>query len=543
MVEATVRRVRVWFWRHWATVLFVFAALTVLGCVTWDATYLRMVTWETGADYWEHSASLHSLIENPWHPRHPHLNLTTGAPRFGPQFLLVALMARALHWNPIQAMSAVSILNALLFLSGIYLFFRSYFRHPLAPLYAVLVMFGGWWHAFHYSNAYSLPVLLAVASFPSTTALGLTLLGFTLVLRVLRHQVERKWLALLLIGVWAAAIFIIHPLTAMMSFAGAFLLPLSDSKVTWRLRFEIAGAVVLGCALSHFWPYFSPWVVLRGGHGQLSNWAGESVQQAADLQVKRRLHPFYEPRGLLATLGLAVIPLCLLPYFFLRRERWFVGLGALGMLLPFAANAFVQIPLGHRFVLLAIFFLHVGLVSLLLRLTPGHLDTFRWFRGRVMGVISMLVIFGTLIFFCDHTLHMVSARFGHPRYAGGRVSPVIVSNRAYASATGPDAVVLANATLSWPLPTFGPKVLALLHDDPLVADLAERDVTVKVFLAPDATEKERRSIIRRYGVTHVLVQRPPASLARFLEKFGTVQAFPNGVRLYVLRRRPASAAN
>jgi hypothetical protein len=525
-----------WLARHWASALFLLLALAIGGWVSWEAGYVRLITWEGGADYWEHSATLHALIENPFHPQHPHLALRAGSPRFGPQFLLIALIARAAHWDALQAMTLAAVLNTLLFLYGIRAFFLSYFRHPLAPLYGLLVMFGGWWIGFHYSNVYALPVLFSVASFPSTTALGLSLLGFSWIVRCLRGELSRPRLWLIVIGVWAAAVFIIHPLTAMMSISGALLLALCEPKPTWRLRFEVAGAVVVGLALSHFWPYFSPWVVLRGGHGEAAEWAEQSLQQAqaGGLQVKRKLHEFYQPLRLLMALGLSGITVLALPYFLLRRERWFVGLGALGMLLPFVGNAFVELPLGHRFVLLAIVFLQIGLVWLLLRLTPSYPDAFRFVRGRALGIVSASIVGATLLVFFTHSVLVARALFEGPRGRGGRESAVVQNMRAIAAAAGPNAVVLASPLLSWPLPTFGPKVLVLFHEDPLVADAVARERWVKRFLNQASSDSERRTILARYGVTHVLLQRETGSVGRFLAKTSSVRMVGTGFRMYTL---------
>jgi len=526
--------------RHWASALFVLLALGIWSWVSWEAGYVRMITWEGGADYWEHSATLHALIENPWHPLHPHLATNAGSPRFGPQFVLIALIARALHWDAIAAMTLAAVLNMLLFLCAIRVFFLTYFRHPLAPLYGLLVMFGGWWLGFHYSNVYALPVLFSVAAFPSTTALGLTLLGFAWVVRLLRADVGHPRLGLLVLGIWAGAVFIIHPLTAMMSLSGALLLALAEPKASWRLRFEVGGAVVVGCALSHFWPYFSPWVVLRGGHGQSADWARQSMQQAGELHVKRKLHEFYQPLALLEALGLGALTLLALPYFFLRRERWFVGLGALSMLLPFVGNAFVELPLGHRFVLLALVYLHIGLVSLLLRLTPGHAGAFRFLRRRALAVASAVIVTATLLVFCGHSVLVARALFEGPR-ARGSESPVIRNMRAFAEAAGPGAVVLATPLLSWPLPTFGPKVLVLYHEDPLVPDAAQREYWVKRFLGSAASDDERQGILARYGVSHVLLQREAGSLARFLAKTSTVRMLGAGYRLYTITENASGA--
>ena len=529
-----------WLARHWASIAFVLVALGIWSAVSWEAGYVRMITWEGGADYWEHSATLHALIDNPFHPHHPHLAIDSGSPRFGPQFLLVALIARALHWDALQAMTLCAVLNTLLFLYGIRRFFWSYFRHPLAPLYGLLVMFGGWWLGFLYSNVYALPVLFSVASFPSTTALGLTLLGFSLAVELLRGQLRRPRLALVVLSVWAAAVFIIHPLTAMMSLSGALLLALSEPNAPRRLRFELGFAVIVGCGLSHFWPYFSPWVVLRGGHGGSADWAEQSLQQAADLHVKRKLHQFYQPDGLLMSLGLGTITLLSLPYFLLRRERWFVGLGALSMLVPFVANAFVEIPLGHRFVLLSIVYLHIGLVWLLLLLTPSYAGSVRLVQGRFWGVASALFIAGTLLVFSSHSVLVARALFDDPRFRTRRDSPIVRNMRAFAAAAGPGAVVLANPVVSWPLPTFGPKVLVLFHDDPLVPDAVQREHWVKRFLGPGGSDDERRMILARYGVSHVLLQREAGSPGRFLAKTSTVRVVGTGYRLYTLSPSPSS---
>jgi hypothetical protein len=525
--------------QHGPAVLFLIVALAIFAWVSWEAVYVRAVTYEGGADYWEHSATLHALIENPWHPRHPHLESGTQSPRFGPQFLLVALLSRALHWDAIAAMSLCAVLNTLLFLVGIRSFFLSYFRHPLAPLYGLLVMFGGWWQGFHYSNVYSLAVLFNVTAFPSTSALALTLLGFALTIRLLRS--EQRWprLCLLLLAAWASAVFIIHPLTAMMSLSGAGLLAITQPKVRLRRRLEVLAVVAVGCALSGFWPYFSPWTVLRGGHGDSVGWAGQSLQQAADLHVKRRLHEFYAWGPLLRTLGLSVLTLVALPYFLLRRERWFVALGALSMLLPFVANAFVELPLGHRFVLLAIFYLHIGLVWLLLGLAPSFSGAFAFVRFRWARIALNLAALSLLLVFCVHSVLLAREQLSNRKFYSRPESPVISNARAFAAAAGPHSVVLANALLSWPLPSFGPKVLLVFHEDPLIPDEAEREDAVKRFLGGHASDDERRAILARYGVSHVLLGREAGPVLRFLARVATVQGVGTGYHLYTLEPKRA----
>lgn len=519
--------------RYGPSGLFLLLSVALWTWVTWEALRLRTVTWQGGADYWEHSAALHSMIENPWHPRHPHLASDEGSPRFGPQFLVVALIARALHWDALQAMTLAASLNALLFLAGIYLFFRSYFRHPLAPFYGLLVMFGAWWLAWNFSNVYALPVFFAVASYPSTTALGLSLLGFGLAVRWLRGDIERLWLGLITLTLWAAMVMIVHQLTVVLAISGMLLLAVVEPRAAWRRRVELVCAVFLGLLLAAFWPYFSPYLVLRGGNGQAADWAAEGAQQAVELYSKKRLHQFYRTTGLINALGLASLTVLALPYFLVRRARWFVSMGALSMLVPFVANAYIDVPLGHRFVLLAMVYLHVGVVWLALGMTPGHLGAFPFVRSRVIGIITSAVAAATLLVFFAHSVIQAYETQNHPKFYD-RESPIIASSRAIAEAAGPNAVILASPRTSWPLPTFGPRVVVLLHLDPLVPDAQQRDSQVGRFLRRSISDRERRDILNRYGVTHVLLGRGEGRpAARFLAAMATVRSI-RGYQLYTL---------
>jgi hypothetical protein len=524
--------------RHWPDALFLLVALGIFCWVSYEAIWVRAVTYEGGADYWEHSATVHALMQNPWHPGNPHLVSLAPSSRFGPQFLLVALVARAFHLDAIAGMALAAIANTLLFLYAIRSFFGAYFRHPLAPLYGLLVMFFGWWQGFHYSNVYALHVFFTVASFPSTTALGLTLLGFTLAVRLLRAELARPRLGLALLALWAAAVFIIHPLTAMLALTGVGLLAVAEPKAPLRLRAEVLCALIVGLTLSHFWPYFSPWEVVRGGKGETAGWLASGLNQASELRgavhPKRQLHEFYRARALLSALGLASVALLALPYFLCRRERWFVGFGTLCMLLPFALNAYVDVPLGHRFVLLAIVYLHIGVVWLLLALTPGYRGAFGFLTRRWARLAAASGICALLLVFVAHGVLLAREQLANPKFYSRKESPVITNMKAFAEAAGPGAVVLASPLLSWPLPTFGPKVLELFHLDPLVPDETERELNVSRFFGR-ASDEQRQEILQHYGVTHVLLNRESnPGLLRFLRQNAKVRAVGTGYHLYTV---------
>src|SRR5690606_36086544 len=103
-----------------------------------------------------------------------------------------------------------------------------------------------------------------------------------------------------------------------------------------------------------------------------------------------------------------------------------------------------------------------------------------------------------------------------------RLSPFLNYARQLGRYAGEDAVVLGGARDSWPIPTFGPKVVALYHVNPLVPDGVQRTRDVASFFRRSSPPETRDEILHKYSVTHVLVDgRSPRSLRRYLEARGT----------------------
>ncbi len=489
--------------------------------IGWEGFRARIATFSPRSDFWEHAAVMRALLDSPWHPANPQLKSAVSSPRFGPQFVLVALLTRPFHGDALDGMGLASILNALLLLGGIYAFFKSFFRDPLAPVYGLIVMLGAWWDAWVFSNVYQLRALASVIGYPSGTALGLTLLGFALTLRIV-HAARTPARELALLGALTACIVVVHPLTAVLSLTGTGLLTLTEERVTWRRRGEVWLVLVAGTGCACLWPYFSLRQTLVGG--------GE--QEVAQSRPGHRLQEFYNWRGLANALGLALFGVAALPYFLLRKRRLFVGLGALSMLVPFVINIYVDLPLGHRFVLLAMFYLHVAVVWLLLLATPGSSEAASiWNRPSRNRIAAAAIILLLGVF----TLHNVKLAAAEVDGTEIKDSSLVQSGRAIRQIAGADSVVITDTLSAWPIPAFGPKVVTLYHANPLVLDAAEREHAVRRFFG-EINEAERLDIVRRYQVTHVLARRAPrGSLAQFLRQRNSApHALPNGYTLYAL---------
>jgi hypothetical protein len=440
---------------------------------------------------------------------------------------VIALLGRAFGTDALGAMSISSVVNTLLFLGGLYLFFREYFENRWAPLIALVVAFGSWLDAPHFSNVYKLSIYFSVAGYPSTAALAIMLLGLAVFLRALRSERDRPRLWVLSAFLWAFE-YLTHPLTAMLAFTAAGLLALTEPRVPRARRLWMLGSIVAGVLLSSLWPYYPALAMVAGG-------TVNRVQKGLE-SGEHPLHFFYEPDMIFQVLGFGLLAVLAVPYFVWRRKLYVVPLGALVMLGVFAVSAFLDVPLGHRFILLAVFFLQVGLVGLLLEfLPPRPSEPSSPPLRRAARIGGAVLAGGLLATMAVSNVLDARDRFKDRRTPGGE-SVTVMYGRRVAELAGPNAVVLGEALASWPIPTFGPKIVTLHHRNPLITDGKERDWAAQRFFGR-ASDDERFAILQRYRVTHVLVSsRQSGGALRFLAKYGHRRGLPLGRTLYRVPR-------
>jgi hypothetical protein len=521
--------------RYWSDAVYVVLATGILLWVAWDAFRFRLITYSPGSDYWEHTAVLRALLDNPWHPGHPLLASEASSPRFGPHFLLVALGGRALHFDAVDTMALGAVFNTLLVLSGIWCFFRTYFRDPLASLYGLVVFFGSWLEAPHFSNVYKLKVFFSVAGYPSTAALAVTLLGLTLVVRLLRAE-RRSPIGLAFSALCWAYVYVTHPLTATMALPAAVLLALTEPGVERPRRLWVAGSVVVGFFLSAAWPYYPALGMVFGG----------TMHRVRRLEPESFApeHEFYDHTHLFNILGYCLISFLVLPYLWVRRRDVFAVLGACLMLLVFMLGRFFPIPLGHRYVLLSIFFLQIALVRLLLELTPRAPRPGTWLARWPLRIALDLAVALFLAWLCVTNVADAREHFRHTAASShDKESLALRNGRRVAELVGARAIVLSTALASWSLPTFGPKIVTPLHKNPLIPDAEERRHDATRFFTPRTSFAERQAIVARYGVTHVLVPpRNAAALYDFLRDDELVARLSGGYLLYAVAPPDGRAA-
>jgi hypothetical protein len=173
-------------------------------------------------------------------------------------------------------------------------------------------------------------------------------------------------------------------------------------------------------------------------------------------------------------------------------------------------------------------------VSFKIALTPGSSQAVRWVSNRWIGGAALILVWGVLGYAAHHNVTLALRKFGPDALTRGSVSRFVRYAQTVADRTGRHGVVLANALNSWPLPSFGPKVVALHHLNPLVPDQFERNSKVYYFFR-NATDDERLDLFRRYGVTHVVATRDEErDVGKFLQAHGWRRRIGGEFVLYTL---------
>ncbi|HEV8547514.1 MAG TPA: hypothetical protein VGQ57_00780, partial [Polyangiaceae bacterium] len=370
------------------------------------------------------------------------------------------------------------------------------------------------------------PVFFATAPYPSLSALALTLLTLTFGVRLLRAERPTPVLALP-VALGFALVVATHQLTATMAVPAALLLAFTERDVPRPQRLWLAGSVVGGVVLAGLWPYYPVFGTVLSG-------TANRVAPSAHY-VSSRLHEFYQLDKFRATLGFSALALMLMPYFFVRRRVMFAIVGACLMLALFVARIILPVPLGHRYVLLAVFNLQVVLVAGLLELVPrGPVQAKAWALpgARALAALGVVALLGAQAWL---GVQSARTRLGPRAHARRADSQTVRLGRAIGRAAGNDAIVLGTALGSWVVPAFGPRVVVLLHENPLVADYRRRELDARVFFSDGTSNELRDAILSRYHVTHVLLSANSApSVRRYVAARGAPQDLPGSSVLYAL---------
>jgi hypothetical protein len=266
-----------------------------------------------------------------------------------------------------------------------------------------------------------------------------------------------------------------------------------ERKICIYYLISVVGALLLIV----LWPYYSFFQ-------NLSKIASGGMAQTADYQSTR--HYLYSMPLLRLGPTLAGIPFLI---FFLvgKRHLLLVG-GFIICSLIYLIGYVYRISLTERFVFFIAFILQMA-VSRILRegfyfpLFSSKIDI----RRITSWVLLFLLALGTVIQLSFSYTQFISPAFERkansilPTY----VSPNMMQLGLKKYLAEGD-VVLSDIYTSWSLPVYtGAKIIALYHTSPHISDNTERKKAVETFYDSSTSREARKEILKRYGVTHILL--------------------------------------
>ncbi|MCK5010138.1 MAG: hypothetical protein KAS98_06615, partial [Deltaproteobacteria bacterium] len=179
-------------------------------------------------DYGEHAATIRELSAHPFSPQNPLISIDGSTSlRYTPYIFLLAIVKKLFHLNLFTVINLSSILSFFFLIVGVYLWSNEYFKDKATPLYVLVSLLFLWGKPFNYSNEYSLRFLSYTLFYPSLITFNLSFLGLYFLLKYSRYG---KWSNYFLYLLFAAFIFLTHPLTASFFLLCSLLLIVTEGK-------------------------------------------------------------------------------------------------------------------------------------------------------------------------------------------------------------------------------------------------------------------------------------------------------------------------
>ncbi|MEJ7582504.1 MAG: hypothetical protein WKF43_00160 [Acidimicrobiales bacterium] len=228
----------------------------ILSGVVVVALAIQTFNQQWSSDMWQHVSVVRELQAHLVDPDHPLLVGSEAHPFYSPYTVAVGALARIAGLSAITALSVAALANLVLFLAALHLAVVALTERPRAPFWALLFTLLLWgivpWRWSGYLNANSIGFGLP---YPSMFAAGVSLLGFTAMIRLCRRPDPLVALGL---AACVAVVALTHPLTSGALIIGLLAIALSSKGVrSVPTMLALGGAGMLVVVLVLLWPYYS----------------------------------------------------------------------------------------------------------------------------------------------------------------------------------------------------------------------------------------------------------------------------------------------
>ena len=482
-----------------------FAALIFLGFVLYFGLLsLREIWFADFAFYLSAVAALQANLLEPGHEMVAGVGLES-AFLYSPYIFSIALLGKALALSPFASLQLAAILNLLLYVFAIARFFRVFSVNQscwAAPALCLLASLLVRRFNFCWSSETSLLTFRWIQTYPSTFAWSVVILSLSEAELYLRHGRHRH-LAIVGVGLWFLTIS--HMLSASW-LVGLLVLRVMFRKVPPAEKdtgksWAVIATIILAILATSLWPYLSALKILTLASHPENPPFGERV-------LEEVWYPFL--------LGLPA-----LIYFFYCKQHRVLLLWFAGTWFAFLTSAALDLSFGNRFIFFQAFFLHVAIAEIItLGLRTGMTQGLRK-PDRPALAITAVCIVGIL----------ASPQISEAREEGFGQLPspfkllTMPSNRElFAKEWAPYRSFIGEGDIVMTPPDLSPAYLATYTRSRSVVGIyafpgsEARVEAVELFFDPNAPWSAREEVLKRYGVTKVLVPIEQAEHAKDVQK-------------------------
>jgi len=467
------------------TIIFFLLSLLFLGTAAY-ITSKNMIEEAPYRDIWQHAAAIGSLMENLSDPMNPFVATSESSRHFHPLWVAAAWFGQSFGLTVWQVLTAASYISMILFATAVFVFARSYYTSAWGPVVLLITLLFGWVLQYQNTGFHSFSTLLYSAVYPATFLISLSFFLWAATIRSLQN---RK-LSLLLVPLTGIMVTT-HQLGAAIGLlvAGCLLLLWPHGKRVDRTI--AAGAILAGLALSQFWPYHNPLLL---------------VQKSSDITWDGGAY-FFET----GFWGWAATP-AIIGILGLFGKNARPMLLALAMFCVLFAIGFLGYKIAGRFLMPIILLLHVGMASFIL---SGGLGLVKQERVRDtlgsagLGIVLVLFIWNVSEF---QTRTEALRPVGPSTFESAQVMVEDIPKT---------EEVAVHGIAAWPVVANGQRVLSIPWPEPGIQDLGTRQASLSELFGDAVSWEQRLRIAKSLNVKTAIVDDRlihPTILAQFSEK-------------------------
>lgn len=469
----------------------------------------RILQQQWSGDFWQHSAVVKELSENPAHPHNPVILSDAPHAFYSPYSLLVAVFSKLTGFDPILSLSCFGFLNMVFFLWSSWFFCRNVFKEHqqiVAALSLFLVLFFVGKEPLSWSGFYHFFFLQYALPYPSTFSMAVSF--FVLGTLAGNQQRQRFWKRVQA-ALLTAIVFITHPTTGV--FLSIAILSFHLSENDRRLKQAVVKSTLIiapALLLAMMWPYYNFIDLLSGSNADFHR----------DSKVLYENIASHHWPALLSLPVLLLIKKDRLIFFFAIAIALMIALYALGYFI--GSYGFGRLI--SNIVIFADFLIAYGVVQLFI------------YRKRAAKLLAATGVVCLIIsIFMNRKEYRTSLSLSH------RDISYYTRFHLLEKTVKRDDVVLTDLGTALYVPTFNGKVIANRYPLYWVSDIQDRKDDVRRFFSTGTSDSIRERIIDRYKPHYIVIDHryfnPDSSFALWLEKNASKVAQEEKLELFKLR--------